>query len=71
MPTPHKPPQCNYCRDAAVVWMRRTYRRVSMGHHKSGIVTMAACAKHEACVAFTSLRYRFPDLPVSRSQPTQ
>ena len=68
MATQEKAPQCGYCTADAVVWLKRTYRYVSTGHHRVGTIKAGACAKHETCTAFMSYRERFSEAQVVRAE---
>lgn len=58
--------RCNYCRSDAVAWF--SYRScLASTRQRWFTVTVAACAEHEGCVNWKSLRDSHPDAPIQRS----
>lgn len=61
-----KPPRCNYCKRSSVVVIRWRSSLASMGRRRVFMITAGACAEHEDCVNFKSVRGLHPDAPEQR-----
>ena len=67
MPRTQKPPRCDYCNRPSVVWLAWTSWYSRCGSRRALHMKSGACAEHENCVAFASLREIQKDAAVFRA----